>query len=252
MDQSIESADKATTQIIQVANKGKSQRMARLYTIAFRDSLGSAGCVWESVSRSLDYRPLNVNVKYNVAPPLVGTLFDRQRFNTKDSYDNEEIDMFYDINSYYNITEDILNDVLTNITLSAISLGTWWDRVPVTTTRYQATHSFANPLNLILPYSICLAAATVFATIAIWSLWQNDTPAVDGGFLQIMMATRGSTEMEKLVVREGSTTIDNISDELKNLKVRYGELIGDDVLGVEERILGFGKVEETVSLRKRS
>jgi hypothetical protein len=150
-----------------------------------------------------------------------------------------------------NLTESLLNDVLTNITLSAISLGTWWDNVPITTMRYQSTYSFANPLNLILPYSICLAAAIFVAAIAIWSLWQNGVPAADGGFLQIMIATRGNTEMERLVLRERTTAINNISQELQNLKIRYGELVSEDVLGVVGRRLGFGTVEETVSLKKK-
>jgi hypothetical protein len=144
-----------------------------------------------------------------------------------------------------------MNGVITNLTLSAISLGTWWDMVPVTFTRYQSTYSFANPLNLILPYSVCLEAATLFAAIAIWSLWRNGIPAADGGFFQIMMATRGNTEMERLVLRERLMTIENMSVELKNLRIRYGDLVGEDVLGVEGRRLGFGTVEETVSLRKR-
>lgn len=76
-------------------------------------------------------------------------------------------------------------------------------------------------------------------------------PATDGGFLQIMMATRGNTEIERLVLQERLTAIDNISQELKNLKTRYGELVGEDVLGVAGRRLGFGTVEETVSLRKK-
>jgi hypothetical protein len=188
------------------------------------------------------------SIKYQIAPLLDGTIFDTQRFNPMNNYD--EID-FFDINNSYNITEDILNEVLTNITLSAISLGTWSDMVNVTTTRYQSTYSFANPLNLILPYSVCLAAAALFAAIAIWSQWQNGIPAADNGFLQIMMATRGNTEMERIVLRERLMTIENMSAELKSLKVRYGELVGEDVLGVEGRRLGFGTVEETVSLRKR-
>jgi hypothetical protein len=106
-------------------------------------------------------------------------------------------------------------------------------------------------LNLILPYSICLAAATVYAAIAIWSLWRNGLPAADGGFLQIMTATRGNTEMERLVLRDRPMSMENMSKELKGLKIRYGELVGEDVLGVEGRRMGFGTVEETVSLRKR-
>jgi hypothetical protein len=245
----IEGAEKAIAQTVLVANTGKLRRMAQSSTIALRD--GSQECVRVSVSLFPDSCPMVVNVKYNVAPPLVGAVFDSQRFNPGDNFDNDQIDDMYDINNYYNITENILNDVLTNITLSAISLGTWWDSVLVVTTRYQATYSFANPINLILPYSICFAAATVFAIIAIWSLWQTGTPAADGGFLQIMMATRGNTEMEKLVLQEKRTTIDNMSNELRNLKIRYGELISRDISEIEERRLGFGTVEETVSLRKR-
>jgi hypothetical protein len=150
-----------------------------------------------------------------------------------------------------NITEDLLNDVLTNITLSAISLGTWWDMVPVTTVRYRNTYSFANPINLIVPYSVCLAAATIFAGIAIWSLWQNGIPAADGGFLQIMVATRGNTAMERLVLRERILAINSLSEELMSLKIRYGELVAEEVQGIEGGKLGFGTVEETLSLRKR-
>ncbi|CAI9635785.1 unnamed protein product [Alternaria burnsii] len=156
-----------------------------------------------------------------------------------------------DPRTYINVTEDLLNSVLTNITISAISLGTWWDMVPITTTRYQSIYSFANPLNLILPYSIYLVAAITFAAIAIWSLSRNGTPAADGGFLQIMTATRGNTEMERLVLREKLTAVEDMSVELKALKLRYGELVGEDVVGVDGRTVGFGTIEERISLKKR-
>jgi hypothetical protein len=64
----------------------------------------------------------------------------------------------------------MLNEVLANITISVISFGTWWDMIPVTTTRYRSTYMLSNPLNLILPYSICLAAAAIFGAIA-WPQW---------------------------------------------------------------------------------
>ena len=66
-----------------------------------------------------------------------------------------------------------------------------------------------------------------------------------------MMATRGNTEIERLVLKEKLITIDSMSTELKSLKIRYGEFIGEEVLGVESRRLGFGTVEETVGLGKR-
>lgn len=177
--------------------------------------------------------------------PLRGTVFEPARF-TPDSPQ-----VCYDPRKELNLTEAILNDVLTNITLSAISLGTWWDEIEVNYTRYQSTYSFANPINLILPYSVCLAVATAFAATAIWSLSRNGIPAADGGFLQIMTATRGNTEMERLVLRENLTTVENMSEELKALRVRYGELVGEDVVGANGRTVGFGTIEETISLRKR-
>jgi hypothetical protein len=175
----------------------------------------------------------------------MGTVFDLKRFDQiNDKAGSSDL-------RNLNITEDLLNSVLTNLTLSAISLGTWWELTPVTFTRYQSKYSFANPLNLILPYSLCLVAATLFAVIATWSLWRNGIPAADGGFLQIMMATRGNTVMERLVLKERLMAADSISKELKSLKIRYGELVLEDALRVEGRRLGFGTVQETVSLRKR-
>ena len=176
--------------------------------------------------------------------PLRGTVFQPARF------DPASLIGCYDARKELDITETLLNNVLTNITLSAISLGTWHEVIPVTVTRFQSTYSFANPLNLILPYSICFLVASIFAGIAIYSLCRNGTPAEDGGFLQIMTTTRGNTEMERLVLRQDLTKTDKLPVELRSLKVRYGELVGADVPGIEGRF-GFGTAEETISLRKR-
>jgi len=193
---------------------------------------------WNTLSDGCPLNPPSSNT------PLQGTVFQPARF------DPESRDLCYDARKELNITEALLNDVLTNITLSAISLGTWHEVLPVTITRYQSTYSFANPLNLILPYSICFLAASIFAGIAIYSLSRNGTPAADGGFLQIMTTTRGNTEMERLVLRQHLTKLDKLPAELRSLKVRYGELVGADVPGFEGRF-GFGTAEETISLRKR-
>jgi hypothetical protein len=149
------------------------------------------------------------------------------------------------------ITEALLNDLLTNTTLSTLSLGTWWEMTPVTTTRYRNTYEFSLRLNLIVPYSVCLAVLSIFSALGIWALYQNDMPVSDGGFLQIMMATRGDTEMEKLVVSNGVSATNRISPELRGLRIRYGKLVigNGEEDGMEH--YGFGTVEETVSLRKR-
>lgn len=185
------------------------------------------------------------NVKTNQFGALLkGTVFHTTRF------DRYETVADFDPRQSLNTTEAMLNEVLANITISAISLGTWWDMVPVTSTRYRSTYLLSNPLNIILPYSICLAAATVFTAIGMWSLWRNRAPAVDGGFLQIMMAAVGDTEMSRVLLEERLAAIDDMTDELRSLKIRYGELVNANMLGAGGKRFGFGTVDETKSLRK--
>ncbi|KAI4933954.1 uncharacterized protein J4E92_003624 [Alternaria infectoria] len=176
---------------------------------------------------------------------LKGTVFHTTRF------DRYETVVDYDPRQSLSITEAMLNEVLANITISAVSLGTWWDMIPVTSTRYRSTYFLSNPLNLILPYSICLAAATVFMAIGIWSLWRNRAPAVDGGFLQIMMAAVGDTDMSRIVLEERVAATDDMTDELRSLKIRYGGLVNENAAGAEGERLGFGTMNETISLRRK-
>jgi hypothetical protein len=151
----------------------------------------------------------------------------------------------YDVIKDLNPSEELINELLYNITISALSLGGGKDKILVTTTVYRNTYQFSHRKNLVLPYSICLGVAVIFALIAMWSLRQNGIPAADGGFLQIMMATRGDTEMERLVLKEGLMAADDVSNDLKQLTVRYGRFIGH-----EER-MGFGTLDETLGLKKR-
>jgi hypothetical protein len=144
-----------------------------------------------------------------------------------------------------NPTEDLLNTLIYNITLSAFSLGTWKENVSVTTTLWHNAYRFSHKRNLVLPYSICLGIAIAFAVIAIWSLHQNGIPAADGGFLQVMMATRGDTQMERLVLKGGDLTAEEMLKEIGGLKIRYGELV------MQEGRMGFGTVDETLALKKR-
>ncbi|KAF3053246.1 hypothetical protein E8E11_003838 [Didymella keratinophila] len=111
----------------------------------------------------------------------------------------------YELCKGWNITEASLNELLTNITLSALSLD------------------------------------------------DNKIAAVDSGFLQVMMAVKGNTELETLVVKQGYAGPADISDELKSLQVRYGELPVDekeDTMGATRKY-GFDTVEETQTLRSR-
>ncbi|KAF2823394.1 hypothetical protein CC86DRAFT_298749, partial [Ophiobolus disseminans] len=188
----------------------------------------------------------------SAAPSLRGTVFDKSRNERMKNQTNvlaAYVGM-WDPRSKLDVSEKTLNAALSNITISALTQGTWRGDVSVRTTRYQSTYVFLHRVNMIVPYSVCLVVAFVFGLVAMWSLWRNGVAATDGGFLQVMMATRGSTEMERLVLKEGPVATDQVSEELKRLRARYGELvIGGEAEGVKR--VGFGSSGETIELRKR-
>jgi hypothetical protein len=126
----------------------------------------------------------------------------------------------YGVLKHINPSEGLINALLYNITISALSLGGGKDKVLVTITAYHNTYQFSYRRNLVLPYSICFGIAQKFASIVMWSLRQNGIPAADGGFLQIMMATRGDIEMERRVLKDGVMAADEMSKELEHLNVR--------------------------------
>jgi hypothetical protein len=149
----------------------------------------------------------------------------------------------------YDITELTLNEYITNVTLSALSLDLGRAKIPVNVTEYRTTYEFSAPLNLILPYALCLAFCIVFVGLGIWSAAKNGVAAMDGGFLQVMATTSGRTRMETLAAAQGSCfDANNVPKDLLDLEVRYGELV--DVEGVYMGIAGFGTIQETKTLRK--
>jgi hypothetical protein len=144
-------------------------------------------------------------------------------------------------------TEAKLNDYITNVTISALSLNTWKERIPVNTTEYRSTYHFSAYMNLILPYTFSLAFAFVFVSIGTWSFLQNEASAANGGFLQIMMSTTGRTKMEEQVIRhnvEGKGQ----RKELLDMKIRYEKLVDDK--GMSMGRAAFGTVGETIPLQK--
>jgi hypothetical protein len=66
------------------------------------------------------------------------------------------------------------------------------------------------------------------------------------------MATRGNTRMEELVIQQGLVAPYQTSKELRDLKVRFGELVGAESKPPRDvKIYGFGTTDETIQLRKR-
>jgi len=127
-------------------------------------------------------------------------VFDSQRHNTTQNDKRFGINLADSTTFQSNLdlvfTEALLNEYIANVTISALTLDTWKQNISVNTTEYRGTYKFSK-LNLILPYSLSLTFALIFAGIGTWSLIQNGALAADGGFLQIMKSTTGRTEMEK-------------------------------------------------------
>ncbi|KAF2750250.1 hypothetical protein M011DRAFT_465029 [Sporormia fimetaria CBS 119925] len=154
-----------------------------------------------------------------------------------------------------NISEDSLNELLFNITISALTLNTWSDKVEVTHTEYVLVYQFIAGLHFIIPYALCLALALVFVAMSLTVLHLNGVPASDG-FLQVFMTTRGNTSMSRAVGKGCIGGRHNAPEELLSMKVRFGEL--DESASSQRELsktelirrVGFGSVEETVPLKR--
>lgn len=105
-------------------------------------------------------------------------------------------------------------------------------------------YHFADKVGFCVPYVLHLAIALVYAGIAVRALHKNGVPAADGGFLQIMVTTRGNTEMERLVVEQGPGSVEEMGKETLQLRVRLAE--------VEfEKEMGNGQEESGKMVRRR-
>ncbi|KAF7671333.1 hypothetical protein GT037_010658, partial [Alternaria burnsii] len=119
-----------------------------------------------------------------------------------------------------NFDPDMANELLINTTISALALNKRFDMVNGTETRGFNAYRFENKLALILPYALYVENHGVLA--------------MSGGFLQLLMTTTGRTSLEA-VVTKGSGTLggyENVSEALREMEVRFGELIevsGEDL-----------------------
>lgn len=108
--------------------------------------------------------------------------------------------------------------------------------------------TLSKPLNLLLPYSLTLELAIPFSVVGVWALRENGVAATDWGFVQLLGTTTGGDMLSK--VARGNCLSGEAGEELANLKIRFGELIGDgeleEELGGGQKLAraGFGVEEE--------
>ncbi|KAF7593651.1 hypothetical protein BBP40_011057 [Aspergillus hancockii] len=158
----------------------------------------------------------------------------------------------------FTVNEEIINSMLANITLSAISqFQLWPTTVNVTRHELRTQFVFSRPLNLLLPYFISLEVALPLVAVGYWSLRQNSVPATDSGFLQVATTTRGNREFGQLAMGGRLGRNHNESARLKNLEVQFGELTRPNESGFSKdhaplttdlRMAGFAPKNEVTPL----
>jgi len=140
---------------------------------------------------------------------------------------------------------DMANELLINTTISALALNERFDTVNGTETRTFNVYRFENKLAFFLPYGLSLALAIPILVLGLIALYvqNHGVSAISGGFMQLLMTTTGRGSLEAAITR-GSGTLggyENVSQELRGMEVRFGELVdlsGDEVKETDTLLSG--------------
>jgi len=150
----------------------------------------------------------------------------------------------------FNVTQDLLNDYLFNMTYSVmVALGTWSTTSNATISTATNVYRLSSPLVLILPYFLSLALALPFMLIGCIALVKNGVSAMDGSFEQIITTSTGSSVLDRAAAGGCLGGYESVPTELRDLKIRFGEFIGRDGPDGIKRA-GFGTESEVIALRK--
>lgn len=127
--------------------------------------------------------------------------------------------------------------------------GRWNTSANVTVLSVVNVYSFSRPLNLIIPYFLTLLLSLPFIILGGIALFNNGVSAMDGSFIQILSTSTGSSIIDKAAAGGCLGGNESVPDELKELRIRFGELIGrDDTASVKRA--GFGVEGEVRALEK--
>jgi hypothetical protein len=153
----------------------------------------------------------------------------------------------------FKITEDLLNSLLMNVTLSIMaSYGLWNTTTNVTTMTPVNVYEFSRPMNLYFPYGVGLLLALVFIVLGALALRQNGVSATDGGFIQLITTTTGSSKLNEAAAGGCLGGSENVPQQLKDLKIRFGETVdAGEGKGLVKRA-GFGVEDEVRPLNREA
>lgn len=129
------------------------------------------------------------------------------------------------------------------------AFGTWTTNANATKINTITVYNFSSPLNLILPYFVSLFIALPFLALGLWALWRNGVSAIDSSFLQILMTTTGSAVLDRTAAGGCLGGDESVPQELKDLKIRFGEIVDRKEDGRVKRA-GFGVDEEVTTLKR--
>ncbi|KAJ4381405.1 hypothetical protein N0V86_003756 [Didymella sp. IMI 355093] len=139
------------------------------------------------------------------------------------------------LNTGFNATlfdAEMANELLINSTISMLSLNKHFDEVNGTLSRAFNVYIFRNKLAFFLPYGLSLGLSLPIIALGLAAFYTRNqgVSAITGGFLQILMTTTGRGSLEDVIVKGASTMggQENVSEELKETMVRFGELIEAD------------------------
>lgn len=125
--------------------------------------------------------------------------------------------------------EKMANELLINTTISALALNKRFRVVNGTETRAFNVYRFKNKLAFFIPYGLSIGLGIPIIALGLLSFYIHNqgTSAISGGFLQLLMTTTGRTDLDDMVFKHSATMggYENVSDELKAVEVRFGELI---------------------------
>jgi hypothetical protein len=128
----------------------------------------------------------------------------------------------------------MLNEVLANITISALSLNKHYEIKNGSSTRVFNVYHFNNRLSFYLPYGLCLLFTIPVLVVGLLALQHNGVTAIDGGFVQLLMTTTGRTRIEDAAGAGCMGGEENVPKDLLKMKVRFGEMLEGNVLSRSE------------------
>ncbi|KAM0429978.1 hypothetical protein ACHAPT_005984 [Fusarium lateritium] len=195
----------------------------------------------------LKYRPSNKQFTLNYQGSLDpnGTIIANTHFNkNRDRFDILATEPDFEISA------NILNEALANVTISALHAFQWWNTTAnVTMSTSRNFYSFSNPLNFYVPYGVALLVVLPFLVSGIIALKRNGVSAMEGSFLQAVMTTTASQRLNEAAAAGCLGGEENIPGHLKERRILFGELVGYGQ-GEPVRRAGFGFEDEVVPLRK--